>query len=352
MKIFEGVLLVVTLPIAVSCIKKENTPEIPDDTQPTWYAAGMSYDIGSDSVAATVWKDGSVLYANAKEDAFSMALGLCVDGEDVYSCGMVEDGVSIYSVVWKNGEQILSVDMESEILSGHVVDGFMDVAVAGGDVYAITWLYITGSEYKIIPLLFKNNQPSLFDTKSNDAVVNSLDGVGNDLYAAGSVDVNGMVVPAVWKNGVITHLELPQGAVEGEAYSVSVCGKDVYVMGEIYTLTNDNSLPCVWKNGKPVQLNSDSQLDTYATGVAVKGDDVYVSGIASSRDEEFAVLWHNGEQSMVVPGAAMDVVCCKDDVVVGGYTYEGDDNDSPLVATIWVNGVPQPLDYGVIVRMY
>ncbi len=361
MKILVGVLLVLTLPIAVSCTKTnkgseddEQKTETPDETQTAWYAVGMSYNMELDCVAATVWKDGSVLYADSKEETMSVALGVCVDGEDVYSCGMVENSVSLYNVLWKNGEQVLSVDMESEVLSGYIVDGFTDVAVAGEDVYVIASLYrnITGTSYQTTPVLFKNGKPSLFDTKSNDVEVNSLDGVGNDLYAAGSVDVNGMVTPAVWKNGVITHLEVPQGSVEGAAYSVSVCGKDVYVMGEVYTLTNDNALPCIWKNGEPVQLNSDPKLDTYATGVAVNADDVYVSGIASSSDEEFAVLWHNGDQSMLATGAAMGVVCCKDDVVVGGYTYEGDDYSNPVVATVWVNGVPQYLDYGVIVRMY
>lgn len=362
MPIFVGALLLIILPLVVSCKRDDNpgekenqtqTPEPPVEVEASsWYAAGMNYDLESDCIAATVWKDGQVLYAISEPETFSVALGICVDGEDVYSCGMLENGVGDYNVIWKNGKQILSIDMDSEQLSGNVIDGFTDVAVVGGDVYALASLYVsTGGGYRTTPVLFKNGTPSLFDTKSNNAEVNSIDGVGNDLYATGSVDVNGMVMPAMWENGKVTILKTPEETVEGAAYSVSVIGKDVYVMGEVYSLTSDIALPCIWKNGEPTQLLSDTQFDAYATDVSVKSGDTYVSGVMSDSDEEFAILWQGGDYSMLGTGAAVGVVNCKDDIIVGGYTYLGDDYDNPPMATIWVNGNPQYLGYGSIIRM-
>ena len=88
----------------------------------------------------------------------------------------------------------------------------------------------------------------------------SIEASGSDLYAIGSIYLNDEFIPAVWKNGVATHLEKPEWSYGGTAYSLTVQGSDVYVVGEVYPWVLDVALPCIWKNGEAQTLSASTTV--------------------------------------------------------------------------------------------
>ncbi len=91
-----------------------------------------------------------------------------------------------------------------------------------------------------------------------------------DIYLAGT-GTNGKAV--YWKNGTAVVLSNESSKATGIALS----GDDVYVSG-----TEGNpSRPVYWKNGTVITLPTIGSLGTEITGIAVSGNDVYVSGYES-----------------------------------------------------------------------
>lgn len=359
-RIFNCAPLLVTLAMlvfAISCNRyRQNEPENGTEVTPQpepelandWYAAGMSIDLEQFAVGATIWKNGKVLYSNMEPETISTVLGICVDGDDVYCSGYLENRDGFFNVVWKNDQRILTIDAEDDVLSGFIENGFIDVAVVRGDVYALTTYCIDEvfGQFLYQPMLFKNGVPELFDLVSEDPEVVSIEASGDDLYAVGSVTVDSATVPALWKNKIATTLTLPQGTVGGSGYSLSIIGSDVYVVGEVYASNSKIALPCVWKNGVPQLLETFDKKDVLATGVAVKDGKLYVSGAI---DDDYACVWEDGVMTVLDSGYATDVVSTKDGVVVGG-CMETESAELP-VAAIWKDGIADYLGYGVIVRM-
>ncbi|MBR2116830.1 MAG: hypothetical protein IJ942_07420 [Alistipes sp.] len=349
--------LIVILSIVVSCRRTddngnkggEQTPDI--EAKAEWYAAGMSYNAETDMIAATIWKEEEVLYTHSEPNSFSIALGVCVDGEDIFSCGYIESDRGDANVIWKNGEVLLSVSMDETVLSGNILDGFIDIAVVGGDVYALANLHKRSDTgiYDYQPVLYKNGTPSLLDTNNKDIEVLSIEASGSDLYAIGSIYLNDEFIPTIWKNGVATHLEKPEWSYGGTAYSLTVQGSDVYVVGEVYPWVLDVALPCVWKNGEAQTLNASTTVDTIATDMIIKYKQPQICGTASGVNDEFACVWENGKQKILGAGTATGIVNTKEGLVVVGCSYS-DAEDLPM-ATVWKNGKEEHLGYGMIVRL-
>ncbi len=354
-RVFKSIFMcALTLAFCASCWRdKDDENQKPQDpteqVQTSWYATGICYNEEVDNIAATVWKDGQVLYSIAEPESNTIAYGICVSGKDVYSCGLLDNSESEYSVIWKNGEQILRVDMDNEVLSGHLGNGFTDVAVIGTDVYALGEIYFGSGDYAAA--IFKNGTPTFVDRAAKGAEVTSIKAVGKSLYAIGCVEINQQTMPAVWKDGTLTMLALPEGTDGGAAYSLSEHNGDIYVAGELYIDSNDTTYACVWKNGEPINIAVTAQDDTYATGVAVLSESIYTCGTMWTEDDEIACVWENDMQSMLGVGEAMGVVSCNGKIIVGGYSYFMDDDSFAPLATVWIDNTPHYLGYGMVTRM-
>src|SRR5690606_32058552 len=146
-----------------------------------------------------------------------------------------------------------------------------DLGVHYYDVYV---LVADGDDHKS----WKNDQEHI--------IYNQLGTYGNardmmvtengDVYIAGSRPVGGAAVATYWKNGVATSLIHDNYSY---ATGIAISGNDVYVSG-FSTETNTGSskpIALYWKNGVPVTL-TDGSLYGYATKLAVVGNDVHVVG--------------------------------------------------------------------------
>lgn len=169
---------------------------------------------------------------------------------------------------------------------------------------------------------------------------NELEGV----YVVGTLYKRGHNVVVVWENGVPKQLTDKKGYALAEA--VSVCGGDVYVVGNVYDADRRHSKATVWKNGVPQVLETGEAASSRATAMVVSNGDVYVVGtVLQTRFKPRAALWKNGVLTWLTdentPAEAKAVAVSDADVYVAGLVY-GD----TTMATLWKNGVPQSLPDG------
>jgi hypothetical protein len=203
------------------------------------------------------------------------------------------------------------------------------VFISGDDVYAVGQI----DDKQPQATLWKNGcVQSFYDDYPSYSL--SIFVCGDDTYLAGSSHGQGRgPFPTLWKNGVKESLD-----VLGDARSVFVSGKDVYLVGyeKIPSDTTDGSghFPRLWKNGERQFLEgSDSDIGS-ATSVYVSGGDVYVAG---------SWFWKNGVKQKTADGgnwpATGTVFVSGQDV----YVTDANGSQKPSSAAIWKNGVKQTL---------
>lgn len=142
---------------------------------------------------------------------------------------------------------------------------------------------------------------------------------GSDVYVSGYIkNVNGNNVAAYWKNGKVNTLS--DGTQSVKATGIAISGSNVYVSGYAsYTpiLINGNYVSLTgyyWKNGVVTTLTGSN---TIGFGIAVNGNDVYVTGSVNL----FAAYWKNNSFTELSDGlehAAASVI-----QVTNGNVYTG-----------------------------
>ena len=177
--------------------------------------------------------------------------------------------------------------------------------------------------------------PSTNPTPSNTSGVN--------VYTAGYINpLRGNAVAAYWKNGVSVKLTDSIAIVAG-ASGIAVQGNDVYVSG---TTGFENPIATYWKNGiatqllavqSPVSIQNIDALTSTASGIAVQGNNVYVVGWSTPT---VASLWINGVltklASDLYTSEANAITLLGSDVYVAGFVNA----KGYSVATYWKNGMP------------
>ncbi len=92
-----------------------------------------------------------------------------------------------------------------------------------------------------------------------------------------------------WKNGV--PVDLSNGSVDSYATSIAVVGDDVHVCG--YEQVAGESKAKYWKNGKSIDLANSNNAQ--AVSIAVSGTDVYIAGTYSGG----VACWVNGNMKHI-----------------------------------------------------
>ena len=151
----------------------------------------------------------------------------------------------------------------------------------------------------------------------------------------------------IGKNGIETLLTNSTSYASG--YGIAVNGNDVYVSGYEYSSTTGNDIAKYWKisNGGSPQATilSDSTNDAYANSIALNGSDVYTVGINDNNNT--AIAWKNGVSSnLSSPGAnyinAFSVFVKNNDVYCAGASFTG----ATWTACYWKNGTEKKLTNG------
>lgn len=187
---------------------------------------------------------------------------------DVYVTGFKVVNGSTYGICWKNNQQVsVTSDLNSSIYA---------VAADGADVY-MTGHTSGGATY------WKNGSP-VYLAQGAESQAYSVAISGTDIFVGGTVhkpgDAYGRAV--FWKNG--TETDLTDGTAQAYATGIAVIGTDVYIVGQNNLPDNGNtaglSVAALWKNQTLVPLAGALVLSygSFAKGIALNGNDVYVTG--------------------------------------------------------------------------
>lgn len=304
---------------------------LPDD------ATGFDHPVwnSSDESVAAVDQSGLVTGVSEGEATITVSTGYAKAsfalrvGPDIYVAG--EHGA--VNTLWKNGRRVWNDGCAG--VTGKIVVTedciYIPVFVPepdGPGSYA--WLYADG----------KGTRLSEHFSEAYAVAVS-----GDDVYVAGfeckteTYDMNENR-PVLWHNGNPTYL-----AESGYANDVAIENSDIYVCGYV-TRGWEGQDATVWKNGTAQKL-SDGSISN-ATGIAVRGEDVYVCG--SDVDKEtwstYAVIWKNGIPERYEANAVVTDICVSPagDLYACGYVVDYTDYGVTAHASMWKNGERTDLD--------
>lgn len=166
--------------------------------------------------------------------------------------------------------------------------------------------------------LVENQADSLLSESKQRSSLKSL--TAPDVYVAGILGG----VATYWKNGVAT--SLPGGT---DATGIVVVGTDVYVCGSGFNPATGTSNAAYWVNGgAPTYLTSGTD-ETMATGIAVSGGSVYVTGRVSF-GSNIGAYWKDGVKIPLGSGEANGITISNGNIYIANSEFQ--------LPSYWVNG--------------
>jgi len=180
-----------------------------------------------------------------------------------------------------------------------------------------------------------NPKPSPTPPKTDSIQTTPVWPTDADVYFVGTSEQGNQTVATYWKNGVATVL-----SPGNDATGIAVSGNDVYVTGQA------SGDAAYWKNGVLTSLKV-SQVTTQALAITISAGDVYIAGEIDGK----ASYWKNGVATSVDPNqlfgsVATAIAVSGNDVYLAGYTFRV--TSGVIQAAFWKNGVltqlsPAPL---------
>ncbi len=323
------------------------------------YTCGSVYYSGAQTGPACYWKNGTEVDLPSGNIG-GIAYGIAVSDTNVYVVGKIDTS----ACYWINGKFF------------NVGRGF-NTAAMGVKVIHDTVYILIGTVYGapsdppsiVVPgfvlILYPNGGSSDMDQVANfgHPVLGGIDVAGGQVYTAGAslyTDrfLGGQPIyeqqPVYWKNGEV-QAKLPYPApyalMEGIASSICVSGTDVYTAGSEFSSQDSigyhdlSPQPVYWKNNTAVELDAPLAFGQ-ATGIAVSGTDVYVSGEELGGGQYEPCFWKNGTINWLgrvgFTGYANAIALSGSDVYTAGYgMINPDPNNSGVTADVaaqWKNG--------------
>ncbi|MDR3047231.1 MAG: T9SS type A sorting domain-containing protein, partial [Bacteroidales bacterium] len=195
------------------------------------YMCGVKRAFYSD--IASVWKNGNILYSMSfSEYGFSAgAYDMCLANGDIYVAGdqtkVPSIGYSYYAAtVWKNGEVLYDLATTASAAMSVFVDGD-DVYVGGYEV--LYGYYQVGRIWKNGEVLYSYAYPDYPDPYHSYAEVLSVFVANQDVYAVGKMGPGGnFYVGKLWKNGEELYTFENYGNSFVDCVDVIVINNEVY----------------------------------------------------------------------------------------------------------------------------
>jgi hypothetical protein len=164
--------------------------------------------------------------------------------------------------------------------------------------------------------------------------------IESDVYIAGT---RGGGTAFYFKNDVQQTLE--KGVDSTYATGIAISGNDIYVVGSYRSYMNEKwtSYPCYWKNGELKTLEgASSSFFSLSLNIAISGSDIYILGRIPGDTDTF--LWKNGEpqtiNGLMMNSTIRGFAVLDSDIFFGGVTViDGDEK-----AYYWKNGESHIID--------
>lgn len=327
---FSMLMLATVCSISFFSCKKNNTDVIQQPSVPKKIYVLSDEETGTNGDYAVRYRvDGRVTTVIDGINYNGMAIDMKVADTNVYVLARRDNLLNSGSeyVVYKNGTSVQTFAANTNSFYAAAV------AVNGPDLYVIGQEFVQATGGLKIKY-WKNGSFTDVSTANNYTYATAADFIGGSLYISAREDAGTVRNAVLWKDGVKTILPGIAGNQYVIASGFAISGNDIYVSG------NSNSQPCVWKNGVLTVLPSPVNLGA-ANGICVSGNDVYVCGRAEapSGNVTQAVYWKNGSLVNLTSSGeaeAYDIAVDGSDIHVAGYNST---NGNIYPASYWKNGV-------------
>ncbi|MHA4896265.1 hypothetical protein ACXZ1K_16045 [Pedobacter sp. PWIIR3] len=155
------------------------------------------------------------------------------------------------------------------------------------DVYTGGYYNYNGVNKTVVQYWANTNSPTVLTSNTQEHSFRDIETSGTDLYVLATEYISPSsttFITKYWKNGVMTTLTKPSGAMYAVGQAIAISGSNVYVAGTAtYTHSSGyyQSRMVLWVNGLVSEIGN-STYNTSATDLVIAGTDVYVAGTRSN----------------------------------------------------------------------
>jgi hypothetical protein len=235
----------------------------------------MSTKISQAYLVACYWRNGAITKLT-DSSSNAAGYGIVISNNDVYVAGYntTKTGEVSIACYWKNGKEI-------DLTKGATAASASSIAIYSGSVYVAGEVY--NSQGFGVATVWKNGVPTQLSDGKQNAYISAIAINNGDIYLAGTDGSDGKI----WKNGTAATVSRPVTETASLS-SIAVLGSDVYAAGFL-----SGSGATYWQNNAAYQLANTYQ--SYASGLAVNQDGVYVAGNVGNVGQNEPNVWIDDE---------------------------------------------------------
>jgi hypothetical protein len=327
--------LLISLAIFCSCKKSNGVGPTPPNGNVTVYVSGNCWDSLAARWVPVYWEDATVHYLSGSNGENSYARAIVWSNNGLLIAGQARDWLPAGGL-WVNG-----ISKDLGLKDTAALSDIIGMYVTGNDIYLAGSGVNSGADYGpsySYAKIWKNGTITSLNSSPGYARAEGVTVVGQDVYVAWTESKKNGYDMAVYNKNQ-NRFVLDSLSPEVKCQAICSSGSDVYIAGVMYDSVSKKNQAVYWKNGAPIKIQATNEINTYASGIVAAGNDVYISGEASSSNADYAVYWKNGTEHRITdgsfPAVAYAIALSGADIYTAGM-----ENFIPMY---WKNDVPHKL---------